>query len=219
MVSVIRVCILGQKNLYNEFVSYGIETQLGYEVKIEIDMEAFLEDIEVMKQMEDDGRPLILLIDIQAFSFEEIFKHVLMHIGQNNRFSLALFNLNKASGLEKKVISWKIKGFFYKTDSIEHFLKGMKCLLKGELWISREILSECLYENIEAKQTLIREKNDLTNREIEILSFIRLGMTNEEIAEKMFISMNTVKTHIYNVYKKINAVNRMQAVLWANEHL
>lgn len=219
MVNVIRVCILGQKNLYNEFVSYGIASQLGYDVKIETDMEAFLADIELMKQMEDDGRPLILLIDIQAYSFEEIFKHVLMHIGQDNRFSLSLFNLNKSSGLEKKVISWKIKGFFYKTDSIEHFLKGMKCLLKGELWISRDILSECLYENIEAKQSLIREKNDLTNREIEILSYIRLGMTNEEISEKMFISMNTVKTHIYNVYKKINAVNRMQAVIWANEHL
>ena len=45
------------------------------------------------------------------------------------------------------------------------------------------------------------------------------GSTNKEIADKMFISVHTVKTHLYNVYRKINAANRLQATLWATKNL
>ena len=59
----------------------------------------------------------------------------------------------------------------------------------------------------------------LTPREIEILGMIALGASNTEIAEKLFISPNTVKTHIYNLFKKINVTNRLQAAFWAAKNL
>jgi len=59
----------------------------------------------------------------------------------------------------------------------------------------------------------------LTPREIEILSLVAIGAKNEEIAEKLFISSNTVKTHIYNIFKKIDVPNRLQAALWAAKNL
>jgi len=59
----------------------------------------------------------------------------------------------------------------------------------------------------------------LTPREIEILSVLALGVKNEEIASKLYISPHTVKTHLYAIYKKINVSNRLQAVLWAGENL
>jgi DNA-binding CsgD family transcriptional regulator len=48
---------------------------------------------------------------------------------------------------------------------------------------------------------------------------ISVGAKNEEIADKLFISPNTVKTHIYNIFKKIDVPNRLQAALWAAKHL
>ncbi len=52
----------------------------------------------------------------------------------------------------------------------------------------------------------------LTHREKEILNKLRIGASNNEIARSLFISENTVKTHLYNLFKKIAVKNRTQAV-------
>lgn len=46
-----------------------------------------------------------------------------------------------------------------------------------------------------------------------------MGASNIEIARLLFISENTVKTHLYNLFRKIAVKNRTQAVTWANENL
>jgi ATP/maltotriose-dependent transcriptional regulator MalT len=53
---------------------------------------------------------------------------------------------------------------------------------------------------------------DLSNREIEVLELISKGHTNIEIAEKLFVSQNTIKTHIKNIYSKLDVKNRIQAL-------
>ncbi|WAD29995.1 LuxR C-terminal-related transcriptional regulator [Citrobacter braakii] len=59
----------------------------------------------------------------------------------------------------------------------------------------------------------------LTEREYEILTELSKGASNGEIANAFFISENTVRTHIYNIFKKISVNNRTQAACWANLHL
>ncbi len=59
----------------------------------------------------------------------------------------------------------------------------------------------------------------LTPRQVEILALVAVGATNEQIADKLCISPQTVKSHLYNIFKKINAPNRVQAALWAAKHL
>ena len=53
---------------------------------------------------------------------------------------------------------------------------------------------------------------DLTPREREILAFLRTAMTMQEIADKMSISVNTLKTHQRSIYRKLGAANRRQAI-------
>jgi len=57
---------------------------------------------------------------------------------------------------------------------------------------------------------------DLTEREYEILSELCKGGSNLQIANNFFISEHTVRTHIYNIFKKISVTNRTQAANWAN---
>jgi len=52
----------------------------------------------------------------------------------------------------------------------------------------------------------------LSEREIEVLYLIAAGLRNKEIAEKLFISLNTVKTHLKNINSKLDVTNRTKAV-------
>ncbi len=58
----------------------------------------------------------------------------------------------------------------------------------------------------------------LSPRESEVLALIAQGLTNQEIADRAYLSINTVKTFIRSAYRKIGAQRRTQALLWANEH-
>jgi DNA-binding CsgD family transcriptional regulator len=122
-------------------------------------------------------------------------------------------------GIEKTALRKGIRGFFYKQDPPELLLKGVSALFNEELWVSREIMTKAILENRDKDIITIKDQTTLTPREIEILSFIATGAKNEHIAEELFISPNTVKTHIYNIFKKINVPNRLQAALWAAKNL
>jgi two-component system, NarL family, response regulator LiaR len=58
----------------------------------------------------------------------------------------------------------------------------------------------------------------LSSREAEILALITQGLSNQEIADRAFLSINSVKTYIRTAYRKINVTRRSQAVLWAVHH-
>jgi two-component system, NarL family, response regulator LiaR len=57
----------------------------------------------------------------------------------------------------------------------------------------------------------------LSQREKEVLEYLANGFTNQEIAEKLFVSLNTVKTHINNIYQKLDVNKRTKAILKAKE--
>lgn len=62
------------------------------------------------------------------------------------------------------------------------------------------------------------EQNNLSGREIEILQLVAKGLTNREIAQKLFISPNTVKVHLSNIFGKISVASRTEATLYGIEH-
>jgi DNA-binding CsgD family transcriptional regulator len=91
--------------------------------------------------------------------------------------------------------------------------------LHGNLWLSRKILSRCILAKDETEAATIQMLQYLTLREKEILKYVASGLRNKEIADKLNISLHTVKTHLYNVYKKIEVPSRLQATLWAAAYL
>ena len=61
------------------------------------------------------------------------------------------------------------------------------------------------------------ERLGISKREYEVLELIAQGLSNQEIADKLFVSLNTVKTHSSNLFMKLDARRRTQAVLRAKE--
>ena len=62
------------------------------------------------------------------------------------------------------------------------------------------------------------ELNDLTEREQEVLQLIARGLSNRQIADEMYISEKTVKTHVSSILSKLGVQDRTQAAIWALKH-
>jgi DNA-binding NarL/FixJ family response regulator len=207
------IYIIGPLTLQNEFLAYVINKEIGSKCSI-FDRELHSFSPEQTSNIDDSKENKLILIDTEDQSFEEILKNTIIN-GTFSHGLIALFNLNENAGVEKKALVRNIRGFFYKDDHFEIFLKGIRAIFHGEIWVSRNTLIKCVLESFDEKKIAIEEKTSLTSREIEILTLVSMGSTNEEIASKMCISTNTVKTHLYNIFKKIKVENRLQAALWA----
>jgi LuxR family transcriptional regulator, positive regulator of biofilm formation len=212
------VFIIGPENLHNKFLAYIIERELRFKCHLIPVVEKFIKQRKEQILNSLKKRQYLLLIDSIHTSFEEVLRHLssFMH---DSHIYVALYNLSENTGIERSGLAKNIKGFFYKDDRLDLFINGIIVIFKNELWVSRKLLSQFVLQSFEDKREVIKEKNNLTQREIEILSMVSLGSTNEEISDSLHLSLNTVKTHLYNIYKKIDVNNRFHAAMWAAKNL
>jgi DNA-binding NarL/FixJ family response regulator len=214
-----NIYIVSPTRLENDLLNTFLEQKTGARcVCIE-----YIEHISTQHDEDkNDGPPKLILFDCLGEPPEKILEKLESTDGDTfSQCALCLFNFRHDLNIAIKAIKQGFSGFFYENETPEQFLKGVHALCSGELWISREILKQYVYttSNKMVKGNAQSPAALLTRRELEILVLIGSGATNDEIAEELFISPHTVKTHIYNVFKKINVPNRLQATLWAAENL
>jgi LuxR family transcriptional regulator of csgAB operon len=178
-------------------------------------------DISCPTRKEDDNNAgSIVLMDCQGKDGTQILTELKSFSNNNSsKHRIVLFNVDDDLGDEEEYVWEGVQGLFYLQDPIEHFLKGIRALLQGELWLSRTLMSKCIRHGKLGLGPSEAKKAVLTKRQAEILALVAVGHSNEEIARKLYISAHTVKTHLYNIFKKINVPNRLQASLWAAKHL
>jgi len=97
--------------------------------------------------------------------------------------------------------------------SAQEFVQAIRVLLNGDVVVSREMVNE--FKNSMANGTNSKPKDDLSEREREVLRLVTKGATNREIAEKLIISEHTVKVHVRSILNKLNLRNRQQAAAYA----
>lgn len=107
------------------------------------------------------------------------------------------------------------KGYLLKSLSSDEFIKLLNGLERGEPPIPSSVTTRLI--NYVAKQSSPSEvRNDnLTEREVELLGQLGLGLPNKIIAERLGVSENTVKYHIKNILQKLNFNNRAEAAAYA----
>jgi DNA-binding CsgD family transcriptional regulator len=89
---------------------------------------------------------------------------------------------------------------------------GLKLTRKKEVFVIKEVPKEVLTTQPFSLNEERLKDLGITKRELEILELIARGMSNREIAEKLFVSENTVKTHSSRLFDKLSAKRRTQAV-------
>ena len=136
---------------------------------------------------------------------------------------LVLFNLDRHTGIEKKALEYGVHGFFYLNDSVETFINGLTAISGGEFWVSRRMMADVIHDNgFRLRHKRITNHvcpNGLTRREVEILGLLARGSSNKVIAQKLFISPHTVRTHLTHIFRKIRVASRLEASIWAAEAL
>ena len=103
------------------------------------------------------------------------------------------------------------RGYVLKARDAEHLTQTVRLVAAGNLVIDPNLVVVLADELSTAKQR-DRKAETLTERELEILQLLALGRTNRDIAGKLFISPDTVKTHLEHIYQKLGATDRTAAV-------
>ncbi|MFC0234584.1 response regulator [Vagococcus entomophilus] len=107
-------------------------------------------------------------------------------------------------------------GYLLKTSSAKEIADAIRATCRGERVLEPEVTGKMMERLTKPKVPMLHE--DLTNREREILMLISEGKSNQEIADELFITLKTVKTHVSNILAKLDVDDRTQAAIYAFKH-
>jgi DNA-binding NarL/FixJ family response regulator len=103
------------------------------------------------------------------------------------------------------------RGYVLKAREAEHLTQTVRLVAAGNLVIDPNLVV-VLADELSSARERDRRAETLTGREIEIIQLLAFGHTNRDIAGKLFISPDTVKTHLEHIYQKLGATDRTAAV-------
>lgn len=165
-------------------------------------------------------RPHVVLTDIEmpklngieatkaiVATFPEISVVILTKFGDDDN----LFNAMRAGA----------SGYVLKDAPIEEIKQAIREAREGEAHLNPALVSRVLGEFQRIANAATERKAlfaELTRREIEVLELIGKGMRNRAIAEALFLSEKTVKTHVGGILRKLHLNDRTEAALYAKEH-
>ncbi len=109
------------------------------------------------------------------------------------------------------------RGYFDLNDPSSQLTEAISVVNKGEIWLPRDKMSSIMDRIISVVGRDMKEKtlDQLTPTEFQVLRLIGQGKSNEEIAKILFISKNTVRSHIKSIYSKLDTHSRLQLALYA----
>lgn len=204
----ITILIADDHTLVRETWSFILNTDERFSVVAECGSGE--EAVELAKQL----RPHIVIMDINLPGMNGIEATQLIR-----KFSPASrilgVSLHTQPTYARKMIQKGAMGYVTKNSSREEMFKAIMEIQAGRRYICDEI------KNILSEQVINGEDqqsglNALSQREIEIINFIKKGFSSKEIAESLDISVKTVEVHRYNILKKLNLKNSAALVNYIN---
>ncbi len=207
--------VIGCNNVLNQLVAMAVQGELHLECQTHHEL-----TVDLVDGPGSDGRSLLVLVDDSDQQVRAALIHLLRERGVSRqpRMVAALFNMDPQKSEACQAVRSGVAGLFFRSDSLEEMLQGVTTLLNGEVWIPREVLVDAATGS-SRRAELAAEHGGLTMRETEILTLVSTGATNDQIADRLCISPHTVKTHMYNIFRKIGVDNRFRAALWVTRNL
>ena len=102
------------------------------------------------------------------------------------------------------------RGVVLKESPPELLLRSVRSVCEGDYWVGHKVLAE--FKELQSRSSI------LTSREAEVVSAIKAGNSNKQIATKLSISEETVKRHLSNIYAKLGVASRLELAMLASSH-
>lgn len=212
-----RIYIISSASIQTRSLASLIEERTGMKCSVQSELRRCATTVSVT------SHPTLILVDslfVDPPSALDQLEHLPNPLGSH--VMLALMNTAKDEMDEVRAVTLGVRGLFYRSADLDFLVEGIASMFEGEVWVPRKVLAEAISTPMhhDGSHNQARKAAELlTRRERQILAFISTGSSNDEIAAELNISTNTVRTHVYNLYRKIHVPNRMQAVLWGAENL
>jgi two-component system nitrate/nitrite response regulator NarL len=163
-----------------------------------------------------DLQPDILLLDFAPQSAFETLQAVAKS-GTSAR-TIILAETVDAADLTK-ALHLGARGLVLKDSAADVLFKSIHAVLAGQYWIASDEVPDAPASLRKLESELRRRRAfGLTPRELEIVRMVVGGYTNKEIAEKLSIGENTVKSHLTHIFNKLGASSRIELALFAAHH-
>src|SRR5205814_1253513 len=195
---------------------------------------ALEEDFEVVAQAQDGRQvldvlqqfePDILLLDLKMPGLDGLATLQRLQAAKNKTRVIVL---TASDDKNEFVQAMKLgtSGIVLKQTATELLIKSIRKVHAGEIWLDSHTTAAVIRQfvaNDEAAAPPIpaaapmreRERSPLSQREREIVALVAQGFKNKEMAEKMFISEQTVKNHLHNIFDKLGVSDRLELALYA----
>ncbi|HXK01272.1 MAG TPA: response regulator transcription factor [Verrucomicrobiae bacterium] len=195
---------------------------------------ALEEDFEVVAQAQDGRQvldvlqqyePDILLLDLKMPGLDGLATLQRLQASKNKTRVIVL---TASDDKNEFVQAMKLgtSGIVLKQTATELLIKSIRKVHAGEIWLDSHTTAAVIRQfvaNDEAPAPPIpsgapareRERSPLSQREREIVALVAQGFKNKEMAEKMFISEQTVKNHLHNIFDKLGVSDRLELALYA----
>jgi DNA-binding NarL/FixJ family response regulator len=207
----IRVLVADDQSM----VRAGFRMLLGGEGDIEVVAEA--RDGHEAVEKAARFRPNVILMDIRMPELDglEATRRILAADELARILILTTFDLDE---YVYEALSAGASGFVLKDDPPEQLIAAVRTVAGGEALLSPTITKRVIRRFTRIpRPTPPKELSELTTREHEVLRLLARGLSNAEIAEELYITDTTVKTHVTHVLQKLNLRDRVQAVVLAHQ--
>ncbi|MEO8661546.1 MAG: response regulator transcription factor [Bryobacteraceae bacterium] len=197
----------------------GLKKLLGFEEDFEVVGEAG-DGREVLEQAEATD-PDVILLDLRMPNLDGL--SALQSLQQTNKRAKVIV-LTASEDKNEFVQAMKLgcSGIVLKQTAPDLIVKSIRKVNAGEIWLDSHTTAAVMRQFASPSEmsssspvSKNRERSPLSQREREIVALVAQGYKNKEMAEKMFISEQTVKNHLHNIFDKLGVSDRLELALYA----
>jgi len=164
-------------------------------------------DVVLLLLMENEGKNIQVLTDLRKIA---------------PQIKVVILSSSNSLLDQPAALKLGVTGIVGTHQSARSLIRVIRQVAEGEVWLNQKLLTQLLDNGFNTVGSKPKNKgfgrgDDLTNRELEVVEMIGLGMNNKVISEKMFISEATVRHHLSSIYGKLNVEDRLNLAIYAHQ--